>query len=476
MAEATDRPQVPADAVMANEPLGVQTPAPTETYQALSLLAMAGFGLAAIYALVVLIGSAVALVGRIPWLMPYWTFLIPIAVLIVCWAARTRILNSEGTLSGLAFTTWGSRLAILFTIPYAAYYLATFLAVRSPAIDCANEFLQRIKEGRLDQAFLAAQPDISIKGMNSKAMRDEIESRFNQPMGAVAVTPGAFSHFRQENFVRFIEMDGEQVEATPTGVDFWEYGKGGYRVILNYHIATSLVEFDMKVDTFGRDPKPGEPKGRRQWQVHLQRSATATVPGSMKLTKRGEDFEKRTSNAQKFASEWVYKINDVDKLQPGERESYSKLIRGYETFWASKLIRDEISESIRKMFQPRAGEKRFNLFIQPGTIPFLRESNGRTTGAIDVMIRYYEEGNQIPQFLVDGRLMLSADSNVAADAPSAWRVDALEIESGRTSPERRRMQKGLEVPTPAEAGPENPRNAPTPLPPPKLRTGGPTKP
>ena len=449
MAEATDRPQVPPDAVMPEEALSAPEPASSETYQPLSLLAMAGFGLSLIYALVVLIGAAVALLGHIPWLMPYWTFLIPLAVFVVCWAARTRILNSEGTLTGLGFTTWGVRLAVLISVTYAAYYFATFLAVRKPAINCANDFLQKIKDGRLDLAFLQSQ-DVKIKGKDKNILREEIEARFNQPAGMAAmIQPGAYSRFCQEHFVRYIEIDGDKAITTPSGVASWEFEKGGYRVVLNYHVATSLVEYDLKVDTFGRDPKPGEEKGTK-WQVLLARSDTGIILGSMRYTDKGRDFEKKITNAQKCASDWVAKASDVNALKPDERESLSKLIRGYDTFWASKVLRGEISQCIRKTF---AGGRKVNMHLQPKGLPIVRESDGRTTAWVETMLRYNEEGGVMPMYLVEARLVVSADSNAAMDSASAWRVDALQLDSGRLAPERRRMQKMAPPPIPGESGP-----------------------
>jgi hypothetical protein len=450
MAEATDRPQVPPDAVMSEEALSASAPASTETYQPLSLLAMASFGLAVVYILVALIGGAIALLSHTPWLMPYWTFLIPLAIVVLCWVARNRIVNSEGTLSGLAFATWGSRLAIIFCIPYAAYYLATFLAVRGPAIDCANDFLQKIKEGRLDLAFAQAQ-DTSTKGKDQKVLRDELETRFNQPSGTMMVQPGVFSSFCQQHFVRFLSMDGEKAKTTPAGVDSWEFGKGGYRVLLTYHVATTLVEFDLRLDTFGRDPKPGAAKGR-QWQVFLQHSESGIVPGSMKYTQQGIDFVKKMMNAQKFATQWAGKATEAEALKPEERESYTKLIRGYETFWSSQQLREDISKNLRKTFEPNAGGKRCSITFQPNGIPFMSESDGRTTGRIDVMLRYTDEGSVMPLYIAEAQIVVSADSQTAAGSADVWRVDALEIESARTAPERRRMQKSIAIPTPEEAG------------------------
>lgn len=467
MAETTNHPQVPQDAVMSEEALEARAPAPAESYRPLSLMAMAGFALAVVYALVVLVGGAISLMGHIPWLMPYWTFLLPIAALVICRAARSRILNSEGTLSGLAFTTWGSRLAILLSVTYAAYYFATFLAVRGPAINCANEFLQKIKSGQRLQAFLMTL-EMPTKGKSNDELRNEIETRFNQPSGAPGQgSSGAFTRLCQDRFVRFLEMDGEQVSTVPTGVALWEYTKGAYRVLLNYHVVTSLVEFDMQVETIGRDPKPGEPKGR-QWQVLVNRGFTSIVPDTTKQTPRGHDFEQRTMKAQQFARDWAAKASDVAELTPTERESYTKLIRGYETFWASPNQRNDILERIRKTFQPRGGgkESSFSMNLQPNIIPVVRESDGRTTAWIDVALRYLEEGGTMPQYIVEGFLVLSADNSEAAKSSSAWRVDALEIASGRTSSEFRRMQSMAARGAPAEAGSENRRKMKVPPAPP----------
>jgi hypothetical protein len=412
----------------------------SEKYQPLSLLALAGFALAVVYSLIVLAGGAVALLGRVPWLMPYWTFLLPIAVVGVCWAARTRIRDSEGALGGLVFTTWGSRLAVLFGITYAAYYIATFLAVRSQAINAANDFFQKIKDERLEEAFLMSQ-ETPTKGLTSSQIRDMLESRFNQPMGPGQ--SGAFTRFCHEPFVRYIEMDRDQTQIDPLGVASWEYGKGGYRVLLTYHIANSLVEFDMNVDTFGRDPKPGESKGR-QWQVQLMRSETLMIRDSLRQTRRGEEATRKMNTAQRFAEEWIAKVSDWNTLSAAERASCSPLIRiDDKTFWAGKQQRDDMIRRIRNTFQADAKGPRspFTLTLQPGALPLLRENNDRTTVWFDVMLRYNEEGTFMPLYVVNGRLVVSAKSAAAADSPSAWQVDALEVESGRTAPERLRMQQ-----------------------------------
>jgi hypothetical protein len=480
MAEATDRPQGsgqgPPDAIMSKEDLGAVAPTTIETYQPLSLLAMAGFGLAVVYALVVLIGAAIALFSRIPWLMPYWTFLIPLAVLIVCGAARARIRNSEGTLSGLGFTTWGSRLAILVGLTYLAYYGFTFLAVRFQALDCADQFFEQIKQGHLEKAFLMAQ-GVPTKGMESSELRDMVESRFNQSRGRQGEV-GAFSRFQQDSSVRFIEMDGDKAKISPRGVSEWEYSRGGYKVVLNYHVDTSFVEFDLKLETFGRDPKPGEPKGR-QWQVNLASGVFTTIPDSKKMTPQGEDFLVKTLMAQTFVSAWIGKLNQaqwqdayLDTLKPSERErlrkekksatpnpreELAKLIRiDDKTFWAGSKQREDIKKRVRNTFQLGAsGHPTFSMSAQPQAMPFVQESEGQVKASFDVNLFYLDENAGVMQYSAEGRIVTSADSKDAADSGSTWRIEALDIDSGRIPVQPRPMQRASpNLPPPPDARPK----------------------
>jgi len=253
-------------------------------------------------------------------------FLLPLAVLVLCWAARNRIRNAEGTLSGLAFTSWGVRLTVVVALSYLAYYGFTFFAVRLQAQDYADKFFEQLKQGHSDRAFLLA---TGIPPQEDDAsLRDTLEVRYNSPMGQRA--PGPFTQFRQSQFVRAIEMSGAETRVEPKGVIEWGYENHGYRVLLKYLISTPMTEFDMSVDAFGRDSKPGEPKGR-QWQILMQKGETRVLPPSVKPTALGKDFMKKASVAQNFAMLWEEKIARqewdevyLDTLEPAQRERLSK--------------------------------------------------------------------------------------------------------------------------------------------------------
>jgi hypothetical protein len=465
MAETTDRPHAETEA----------PPQPLETYRPLSLLALSGFGLAVLYALLIVIGGAIALFSRLPWLMPSWSFLLPLSALVVCWAARVRIRDSEDTLSGLVFTTWGFRLVILFGLTYTAYYAATFFVVRSQAVACADRFFEQVKKGQMEKAF-ALSAGIPLAEVNSADLRNTIESRFNVPAGPPG-TLGAFSQFRQAQFVRFIQTDGVHTQIAPMGVFDWAYTKEGYRVVLKYHIATSLGAFEMHVETLGRDPKPGEPKGR-QWEIRLTKADTGIVKETMTMTPYGEEVMRKSSLAHDFANAWVEKINRheasdayldtlpeaertrlrkgqstahllaaaplaglsllalgdatcYDYLNAGQALASAKLIQiDLASFWASESQRKEILKRIEKTFhEPAAGKYNCMLVLQPSAMVF-RKNEGRMGIAFDVSLRYFAEDRMAIQYIVEGRLIVVEEGKDSS--PPVWRIASLDVESGRT--------------------------------------------
>lgn len=506
MADATDRPRGAAEAptgtanaaetqvaaspnAAPEEGLGTRAPAASETYRPLSLLALAGFGVAVLYALVVGVGGAIALFNRAPLLMPTWTFVIPVAALIVCGLARARIRASEETLSGLAFTTWGIRLVVVAGLLYTAYYTFTFFALRLQAIDCADQFFTQLQEGRPERAFLLAMGE-PVKDMADSEARNEVEARFNKPMSQSG--GGVYDQFRRSAFVRAILMMDRQASITPRGVTEWGYQDGGYRAVLKYHVATSLVEFDMNVTTFGPDSPPGESRGR-QWHVMLSRGETNLIPATMKVSSGGEDYHNKGRTAWSFASAWQERVNRLawedaylDTLDPSQRERllegrrsarlrttaplagpaalglYNDAGRDFlaarnkladcklfhiddKRFWVNKQQRAAIVECIEKTFQlGSAGAPTFSLRLQDAELPMLREVDGRLIARFDAHLTYVDPNTMRPSYIVDGQLVVSAPAAEAGNSPAAWRVDAIEPESGRTSPmiERARQMGG----------------------------------
>src|SRR6476660_7322451 len=86
--------------------------APDPGYRSLSVLALLGFGISALYAAICLLLGLIALISRNP--MPALGYSLWIAVggFLVCLVARFRIARSEGTLAGRMLTGWGLVLSL----------------------------------------------------------------------------------------------------------------------------------------------------------------------------------------------------------------------------------------------------------------------------------------------------------------------------------------------------------------------------
>jgi hypothetical protein len=454
----------------------------SESYRPLSLLALAGFGLAVVYGLVVLLGGAVAIYNRVPWLLPIWTFLVPILAVVLSWVARSRIRDSEETLSGVAFTTWGMGLGVLVGLVYIAYYGGTYLAVRQQASACAGMFIDRIKQGRVDKAFLlAVQP--AGPGDDAPDLREKLEIQHNTSRGR---SGGPYSMFRQTEFVRLIQAGGEQTRVEPVGVASWDYDQGGYWVRIKYRVYTPLAEFELSVETFGRDSKPGEPKGR-QWRVIMEKGGTDITKESMTLTAEGSDMMKESASAWLFARTWESRLAGqdwdaayLDSLPPDERERLGpaaqrnrlsmalaitgpaplglrdqageeylkgrlafqdgKVIRADDkTFWASPVLRADIIKDVKRVFQPHNPDKQPALFsLQAPKMPVYHQAGGQITFLFDASIGLLDPEKNIPRYSVEAQVAVSADESEARKAISgglpAWRIQAVDLVSGRSAP------------------------------------------
>jgi hypothetical protein len=189
--------------------------------------------------------------------------------------------------------------------------------------------------------------------------------------------------------------------------------------------------------------------------VDLQKGQTGVVPSTLKLTRRGEDLRQAAQMAWSFVSTWQDKINRsewnevyLDTRPPAEREQLRKeqpagwqklaesdLIRiDAKQFWTGKAQRDDILRHIRDTF--RGGKRTFTLRLQQAEMPVIHMSDGRVTARIDSQLTYLDAKGEKPKYVVEGQLVVSAAEDEAQRTPSAWRVEAIEPESGRTPPER----------------------------------------
>lgn len=302
MSEAHDPKPLPA-APPVPRPMPASERGPEAiVYRPLSFLAIAGFGVSVLYAVIVVGGALLSFWGGTPWLMDKWTVLIPILGALLSWLATWSIQRSEGTLAGTSLARWGLLICLFTGLGYWAYFGATYFAIRSQADAFARGFLDKIVQGKLDAAFVdSLRPVDQREGLSEEALRQELEMRHNPagPNGA----HGPYSTFAMTNMVRLLTQTDSPPEIISRGASLFEYAEGGYHVTLNYHIKTSRFAFDAIVTVQGNESRHHEFKGRR-WYVKLQESG---VPGSSPQvpTEEGSWYLSQMQNASRMEEAWL---------------------------------------------------------------------------------------------------------------------------------------------------------------------------
>jgi hypothetical protein len=280
-------------------------PAESTGYKPLSILALASFILALGFSVPIVVGALVAFIARTPLLLPPWMILLGILVLLLAWVAQLQIRSSEGTLGGLALTRWAFLLCIVPGPFYLAYYGATYLAVTAQAEDFQRTYLKRLAEGDLEKAYwMLVEPE----KRSSEANRDRLETDFNQP---AENGRAPFSSFCLSEMVRLLRNGGKDPTIDLIGINDWTYEQGGYRVMAQYRITSSLATFGVVVTALGSTG----PSGGRQWQI-LERGVGLARDMPPQYTTEGEQLIATASAAKPVLDDLLATWNsgDIEKL------------------------------------------------------------------------------------------------------------------------------------------------------------------
>jgi hypothetical protein len=272
------------------------------------LLRVAGLALAAFYAVPVGIGGLVAFSNHMVWLLPLWTFAVPLLAAAAGWGARLRIQASEDTLSGKALATWAAGLSLFFALCYAAYYTATYIAVRQQALQFAGEWIQTVQEDDLLRAYvLTKEPERRPTG-DATAQRRSIELLSNPQNDEEGL---GFTGFGMRPYVRLLRGTSKQNVELVAVRDF-DYERGGYLLHLSYRVTTPYATFPLEVTVHGVESQKKDVKGR-QWYVRSE--MTGVRESNIQLTAKGMRLQQVAGEGQAFAEEWVLKLGRRDQNQ-----------------------------------------------------------------------------------------------------------------------------------------------------------------
>lgn len=266
-------------------------------YRPLSGLAVAGFGLAVVFAVVVAGMGVTALRTGKPLLIG-WMLVVAIAAAGLSLAGQIQVRRSEGTRAGLALARWGWWLSLVFGLGYGAYLVATELAVRQQAREFSENWFDKLASGDKTQAFLWTLSPSQRQGDNPRDLR-RIYTRYllnreNQK--------GFWPLFLEQPIVRMIEQGGPDARLEYLGVEGWHYEAGGYLVEQNFRLKTPEGVYDFRLPVWGGESPNARPDYEgRQWYVYLFEPLAGQT---RELTPLGTSVQALRLGAGRFVETW----------------------------------------------------------------------------------------------------------------------------------------------------------------------------
>lgn len=430
------------------------------------------------------LGGLVAFSGANPWLLNVLWWGVAVAAVAVCLLAKSRINTSEGTLSGLPLANWGLGLTLFFGLNYAAYLTSNTFAIRGQAKQCAEEFLNLVKDtskpDAIDQAFLRC---LTHRERPTADVRHAIEVQFNISRDPRGSQSGVYSGFQHMDFVRLMRLGPCTVKFERVGRS--EYNRGNYEVDLIYLIDGRMGAFEMVVSTVGMDVKEGG--GTRLWHVDLNRTMF-TRPVS--ATADGNRFDVTAGVMRDFLVEWMKKNTFrlkvgqfLDTLPPGEREqsvglalleeqavvgwtgltvggawpagadrlafrkAYAEFLKGAvvdgSELWVSKKGTEQ--EMIDDVIKTVTCDPTMIPDIQPyekARIPAFKENGDASEFSFPIRIVTQKVGDVRGRYLVEADLVITGPLVDARPRQVPFRISKVKLIRGQTAPDPRMMQQG----------------------------------
>jgi hypothetical protein len=423
---------------------------------------IAGLSLLVLYAGPVALGGLVAFPGRVPWLFPGWILIVPLVAGGLCWIARNRIQSSEGTLGGLALTTWGLWLSFYFGLIYAVYFAGTRLAVEQQAATFVEEYLNDLKQGEIEKAFLLTiEPARRPSGDDPAALRNELEMRFNVP-GPDG--EGDLARFSRLEHVRLLGKEGAQATIEQQGFS-WVRQANGYVAEFRYEVTTPKASLTLLVSAIGEE----SPEGGRVWYI-----GKGTLLEGIRFTPSGEQFMKSVNAARVYLQSWQEKVREqkwneayLATLPPAKRKKYQfalakmpledlavtglgplatvepeerqvledrarffagGLFAGADqpSFWTPPGKRPEIESALGRFFMP-VGRGAPNINRGRGHIPTWGGEGKNFWFGFDISLTIPDQEKHGPAFQVQGRVIIRAEAPPDGYPEDGWWIERIEL-------------------------------------------------
>lgn len=292
-------------------------------YRRLSGFAIMSLAVAGAYAIVIVIGTLLALRDRSPLLIPPWAHAVPIVPAVLSLMAMYFIRNSEGALAGMKLAVWAWWLSVIFGLGYEAYYAATYFAVTQQAQTFGLKWLNKLKEGQLAEAFLDTQDPADRKKFNPGDL-ERINIQFMLKMGPPkdGVMRPPLDLFRENKLVHMMEQGGSSTQIEPLAIKGWDFKSGGYQVRVVYKVTTEEATQEVGMTVVDTESKSHEYEGRQRQVIFGEvrvENPRSTEVGILLSQWRGDSM--------KFLDAWGQRLSAGDFLstyegtiEPAERK------------------------------------------------------------------------------------------------------------------------------------------------------------
>jgi hypothetical protein len=273
-------------------------------YKRISSFAIAGLVIGALFVVFLLLQILMGFWSRSTVLMPLWLEFLPALGVVLSFLGMRSIRASDGTLAGMRLAKVGLWLSLVAGLGYGSYYGATYLAVRQQADAAVQAWADKLRQGKLNEAFLLTQAPNERRQANPEDER-YMENRFNAPVkgGPPGSVPkgGMLDLFRDNELIYMLRQGGKDTKVIPLGVRSWDENTGSHTIRRVYHVETPEATFSLQIAAQGQDD-PNSPDKGRAWKIAFMESSVEK--DSLKKTQLGGRLDVLRAQGMKFVTDW----------------------------------------------------------------------------------------------------------------------------------------------------------------------------
>ncbi len=231
---------------------------PQTDYSPLSWMAATSFSVAILFAILLLTLGYFSFRESVP-LIELWLFIFPILGIVLAFAARRHIINSEKTRIGLEWATRAWWICVVGGLCYAAYLGATEYTIRADSEKLFVSWADNLtkvdpttpNDLAMSSAFYQTLPPkqrVAFSASSTTTMQE----RFAQD----------FVTFRQNKLLMIVLRNPGQCELKPQGLKQWQQVPGRIECALAATLSSPEGEFNLIIPMIATVES-----GKREWQV-----------------------------------------------------------------------------------------------------------------------------------------------------------------------------------------------------------------